>query len=154
MKKIVSVMLLCVLFICACGKKQDDFYLELNGKKLELNKEFSVESYGQYNDSFESQSCAFGNRDVIYFYDGIEIETYGDDNSKLIVYSIKITSEELKNSEGIGLYDEISNAIKAYGEDYEKDDNRYTFIRNNTSLVFITQNEIITRMEYRITNME
>ena len=153
MKKIFSLLIIGLLFITACGNKKEDYYLNYSGKKIELNKEFNVNDYGEYNDLFENESCAFGNRDITYFYDDIEVEAYGDDNNKLIVYSIKIISENIKTNEGISLYDTISEAINVYGKDYSKDDNKYTFTSGNTSIIFITQNDIIASIEYRISNM-
>ena len=153
MKKIISVLIVCLMFLCSCGKKEEGYYLTYNNKKLELEKEFTIADYGQYNDSFENASCAFGDKDITYFYDGVEVETYGKDN-KLIVYSIRITDENTKNDEGIGLYDEISDVIKVYGEKYEKNDNKYTFTKGNSALIFITQNDIIESIEYRTLNID
>ena len=150
MKKIISLMLASIILLTVgCGKKEEDFYLTYNGKNLYLNKEFTENDYGKYNDLFESESCAFGNRDIIYFYDDMEIEVYGQDDGKLIVYSIRL-GENTETNEKISLYDLMSDAIKVYGNDYQKDGNTYTYTRGNTELIFITNNDIIESIEYRI----
>ncbi len=157
MKKIVSVLIICLLLLCACSKKeeiQEGFYLNYNGNKLELNKEFNTGDYGQYNSMFQNASCAFGDRDITYFYKDVEIEAYENKDKKLIVYSIRIISEDGKTNEGIGLYDLITDAIAKYGDKYIQIDNKYAFTKGNTSLIFITQNDIIESIEYRITNIE
>ena len=52
------------------------------------------------------------------------------------------------------LYDSISDAITTYGDKYTKFDNKYEYTKGNTSLIFITQNDIIESIEYRITNID
>lgn len=152
MRKIISLILGIVL-LTACGKN-DEFTLKYQDKELFLNKVFSKEKYGEYKDSFESSNCAFGDKDITYIYDELEIETYGNDNGDLIVYSIYLTGDNIKTSEGISLYDEIADAIKIYGDDYQKDDNKYTYTKGNTDLIFITDNDIINSIEYRLNNIK
>lgn len=152
MKKIISLILV-VLFITACGKKEEGFYLKYNGKDIKLDTAFDVNVNGQYKDSFESANCAFGNRDVTYIYDDIEVETFGNDKNELIIYSIVFTNEKVKTNEGIGIYDSIEEVIEKYGENYTKDDNKYTYKRDNTSLVFITSNDIIESIEYQLNDL-
>lgn len=52
------------------------------------------------------------------------------------------------------MYDEIGDAIKIYGDDYQKDDNKYTYTKGNTDLIFITDNDIINSIEYRLNNIK
>ena len=73
MKKMISLVLF-LLVITGCGSTKEDFYLNYNNKKLLLNNVFSESEYGKYNDSFESENCAFGDKDITYIYDDIEVE--------------------------------------------------------------------------------
>ena len=153
MRKIISI--LCLLFlITGCGSSKEDFYLSYNNKNLYLDKAFSEEAYGNYLDSFESENCAFGDKDITYIYDGIEIETYGNDKKEMIVYSIVISDENVKTNEGISLYDSVDDMIEKYGNDYIKNENEYRYVHNNTEIVFITQNNIIETIEYRLVNVD
>ena len=153
MRKVISLVLI-VLFITACGSKKEEFYLTYNNHDIKLDTVFDTQLHGNYNDSFESANCAFGERDITYIYDDIEIETYGNSKNELIIYSIVLTNEKIKTNEGIGLYDNIEDAIKKYGDDFMKDENVYTYDRGNTSLIFITSNGIISSIEYRLNNLE
>ena len=167
MKKIISLLLVCIVFICACGKnedkdinltedttvKEEGYYLDYNGHKLVLDKEFNTNDYGEYDNMFENEACAFGERDVTYFYKDIEIETYGGKTGGLTVYSIRIVSDDGKTNEGIGLYDLIDDAISKYGDNYQKDDNIYKYTRGNTALIFVTENDLIKSIEYRVANL-
>ena len=154
MKKLIKICLaFIILFIFSgCGKKED-FYITYQDKNLYLNREYNVDDYGKYNQMFENESCAFGDKDITYIYNDLEIEAYQNLQSKMIVYSIYFTSDNIKTNEGIGLYDTINDAIKIYGNDYTKDNGKYTYIHGDTSLIFITQNEIIESIEYRMTNI-
>lgn len=153
MKKIVSLLIILLLVVGCGNNKKEDFYLNYNGKDMKLDMAFSVNNYGKYKDSFESENCAFGDRDVTYIYDDIEVETYGK-NNELYVYSIRFTSQDVKTNEKIGLYDSMTEAIKVYGNDYEKNDNKYTYRHNKTSLIFIANNDIIESIEYRLDNID
>lgn len=153
MKKIISVLVLGIVLLVGCGKKEQDFYLTYQGKNLYLDKVYNENDYGKAEDSFENESCAFGDRDVTYIYDEIEVETYGNNKGELIVYSIYFTGDNVKTNEGIGLYDTISDAIKVYGKDYVQDGTKYVYEHNNTSLIFITENDVIRKIEYRVKNV-
>lgn len=152
MKKIVSLILV-VIFITACGNKKEEFYLTYNNEDIKLDTLFK-DLKGGYNDLFESENCAFGDKDVTYIYDDIEIETYGNKNSELIIYSIRFINSEVKTNEGVRIDDNVDDMVKAYGDDYIKDDNKYTYKHGKTSLIFITDNDIIVSIEYTLNNLE
>ena len=152
-KKITSLALI-MLFITACGgSKKEEFYLTYNNKDIKLDTVYDQRIHGNPNDSFESTNCAFGDRDVTFIYDDIEIETYGNKKNELIIYSIVLTGDNIKTTEGIGLYDSMNDAIKIYGEDYAQNDNQYTYNHGKTSLVFITDNGLIESIEYKLNNL-
>jgi len=156
MKRVINVvliMLFCVLAV-ACEKSEKGFYLTYNGVDIILDTVYDVNVYGKYNDLFESSNCAFGDRDVTYIYDDIEIETYGNKNNELIIYAIRFTNENVKTNEKIGLYDSINDAIEIYGNDFIKEDNKYTYKHGQTSLVFVTDNDIIESIEYQLNSIE
>ena len=153
MKKIISLLLI-VFFITACGSKKDEFYLTYNNHDIKLDTVFDTNVHGNYNDSFESTNCAFGNRDVTYIYDDIEVETYGNSKNELIIYSIHFVNENVKTNEGIAIYDSVEDVINKYGDDYIKDDNKITYKHGKTSLIFITNNDIIESIEYELNNLK
>lgn len=153
MKKVISFLVCFVFLLVGCQKKEKDFYLTYNGFDLYLNRVYNEKDYGKANSHFENESCAFGDKDVIYMYDDIEIETYGNSKGELIVYSIYFTGDDVKTNEGIGLYDTISDVINIYGKKYTQDGNKYVYERNNTSLIFITENDVIRKIEYRTKNV-
>ncbi len=153
MKKVISLVFI-LLFITACGSKKEDFYLTYRNKDIKLDTIFDEAKHGKPNDSFESTNCAFGDRDVTYIYDDIEVETYGNSKNELIIYSIVLTNENVKTNEGVGIYDSMNDCIKIYGEDYVKNDNQYIYNHGKTSLVFITENGLIESIEFKLNNLE
>ena len=152
MKKIIS-LILGIILLTACGKVEE-FTLKYQDKELFLNRVFTKESYGEYKDFFESENCAFGDKDITYIYDDLEIETYGNKNGDLIVYSIYFTGENVKTNEGISLCDEMNDAIEVYGNNYKQEGNKYTYTKGNTDLIFVTDNNIINSIEYRLNNLK
>ncbi len=152
MKKIISLILI-VIFLTACGNKKEEFYLTYHNEDIKLDTLFK-DLEGGYNDLFESENCAFGDKDVTYIYDDIEIETYGNKNNELIIYSIRFTNSEVKTNEGVSIDDSVDDMVKAYGNDYLKEDNKYTYKHGKTSLIFITDNDIIISIEYTLNNLE
>lgn len=154
MKKIISIVSL-FLLITGCGNaSKEEFYLNYKDKNLYLDNEFTKENYGEYNDSFESENCAFGDKDITYIYDDVEVEAYGNSKGEMIVYSIVLTGDNIATNEGIKLYDSVSDMIKKYGNDYEKNENQYLYKKGNTEIVFITQNDIIETIEYRLVKVD
>ena len=143
-----------MIFVTACGKKQEEFFLTYHDKDIKLDTIFNIDNYGEYNDSFESENCAFGDKDITYIYDDIEIETYGNKNGELIIYSICFTNSYVKTNEGIGIDDSVDDMIKTYGDSFINDGNKYTYKHGKTSLIFITDNDIIESIEYKLNNME
>lgn len=152
MKKIISLILV-LLFITACGNGQGEYYLSYSGKDIKLDTVYNIDAHGKYNRLFESANCAFGDRDVTYIYDDIEVETYGNKKNELIIYSIRLTTDKAKTNEGIGLNDSIEDVIRVYGNDYTKYNNKYTYKQGKTSLIFITNNDIIESIEYELNNI-
>ena len=150
MKKVI-ISLILMLFVLTGCKNKEEFFLTYNNKDIKLD---TVYKDSEYNDFFESENCAFGEKDITYIYDDIEIETYGNKNNELIIYSIRLINDSVKTNEGIGLYDNVSLMIDKYGDDYVKEDNKYTYNHGKTSLIFITDNDIIESIEYALNNLK
>ena len=97
---------------------------------------------------YEAESCAFDGTEKTYTYENYEITTCVKENSEDIL-SIYLTSDQVSTKEGIKIGDSVDAMKQAYGEDFELTDFSYVYKKGNSTLTFITDNDIITSIEYR-----
>lgn len=94
-------------------------------------------------------SCALEGTDNLYNYGSFELtamdDGYGED-----IYSIYFIDPNLTTPEGLALADDESKIVELYGEDYEQDGSSYVYTRESTMLVIITQDGVVTSIEYRL----
>ena len=97
---------------------------------------------------YESESCAFDAIEKTYTYENYEITTCVKENSEDIL-SIYLTSDQVSTEEGIKIGDSVDAMKQAYGEDFELTDFSYVYRKGDSTLTFITDNDVITSIEYR-----
>lgn len=154
-KKIIILIFMCLIFVCGCENNktnneniEDTYIFNYEGLDIELGNVFSTEKYGKEEGYSEIESCAFDGLDKVYKYSNYEISTYPD-GEKDRINSVYFLDDSIKTKEGIGITDTFDDMIKAYGKKYEKQDNLYTYTKNNTSIKFIIENNIIISIEYQ-----
>lgn len=109
----------------------------------------------KYSSVAEVPSCAFGGNDKVYNFKAFELTTHIDEEGE-IVYSIYFIDPNLPTTEGLRLGDTAEDMISLYGENYEAEETAqidttvYTYTREETSLIIITQNDNVIGMEYRL----
>jgi len=147
-KKIIIII--CLLFIVGCNKKVEEktiyeYYITIDDIDIKVNRAFDLLEYslGKY----ETSKYEDGN--YIYSYDGIDIETYNDNNIYK-VSSFWLTSDKYRTNEGIRIGDSIDKMIYIYGDNYLYQENVYIYELNNSSLVFLTSGGIIHGIEYNL----
>ena len=98
---------------------------------------------------FEAPSCAFEGMDKIYSYSGFEFTTYTKDNVDYIA-SIVFLDDTVTTREGITLNATLEDIEAAYGSEYEKSFNRYSYRDGNCVLSFIVENNEVVSVEYAL----
>lgn len=129
------------------NKSEVSFSYTLNEQPIMVGKEFVEADYPAANSKYEVPSCAFEGTDNVYGYDEVEITTYKE-NGKEVVYSIYFVEPTAKTEKGIGLGDELSSMLAAYGEGYELTNDAYSYIEGNVKLTFIAEADTIVSIEY------
>ncbi len=161
MKKIIPILLLItIVFLTAsCGNKEtkDDnneknmpestYSLKTDERTIDLNTEFTKDTYGEPLDYSETASCAFEGLDKTYTYEQYEITTYPKDDKEYI-YSILLLDPNVKTTEGVAIDDSKDKMIEVYGEDYQEEEGNYTYTKGKTSIVFVIQDDKIISIEY------
>ena len=131
----------------ASSSEVNEYLFTVNGKTIAINEEMDTEKFGKETNLYEVPSCAFEGNDKIYEYEGFEVETYEDGNTEKI-YSIYFTDTNQTTTEGVCVSDSYDKMIETYGSDFTNDGTQYTYIKNNTCLEFIVENEFITSIKY------
>lgn len=158
MKKLKIVFLI-MLSLCVIGcsdkespkEKVDDskavYTFSYNEMDFVLGSEFSREKYGKETSYSEAPSCAFDGVDKTYTYEHYDVTTYPDGDIDRIS-SIYFQDDEIETLEGVAIGDSLQDMLNAYGNNYEKTENLYTYTLEKTHLNFIVENEIVTSIEY------
>lgn len=128
-------------------EKAGVFSFEYEGVSLTPGEPVDHSTLPEYSDVAEVPSCAFGGNDNVYHYDMFELTAYFDENVERI-YAIYFIDPNLPTTEGLSLGDTVDDMVSLYGEDYTAEENVYTYTRGETSLIFITKNDIIVSIEY------
>ena len=128
-------------------KKDQGFTLSYKEVDITPGKEFVENAINEEAEFMELESCAFEGNDRVYRYVDVEI-TVSMLKDKYIIYSVYFLNETTPTTEGIKISDEKNIMIEKYGENYEKFNNRYTYIKDKVELNFIVENDIITSIDY------
>ena len=131
--------------------KEEDgvFSLVYEGVTLIPGEVFEESVLGKYSQVAEVPSCAFDGNDRVYNYGMFELTAYIDEKEERI-YSIYFIDPNLPTTEGLCMGDTVDDMKSLYGEDYETVGNSYDYIRGNTVLSIITQNDVVVGIEYRL----
>ena len=161
MKKVLS--LLCVVLclsacLVACQKEKtpekQDYSFAVGSVKVTTDDAAKplLEALGTPIERTVRPSCLFGNaNDVLYVYQGLEIETYTKDGVEYL-YNIELVDDSVdrKTPEGIGVGDSRQAVIKAYGEpDSTSPAGAAIYNGKNMTLNFFYSGDTVSRIAYR-----
>ncbi len=171
MKKFLAAVLivLAALALCACGENEvkndggDDggakvsapsapaggYIFESNGAKIEIDAKMAdiEKELGEPKSYFESPSCAFGDLDKVYTYNGFRIDTYQIDGVDY-VYDIVFMDDTVKTPEGAYIGDTVDTIKGFYGEPASEDDKSLVYEDGNMKLVFLLSDGSVSTIEY------
>ena len=99
---------------------------------------------GEYS---QIPSCAFEGTDNVAIYSHVEITSAQIDGSER-VYSVYFLDDEISTPEGVKITDARSDVIDAYGDDFEGNDNKITYVDGKVELSFLIENDVVTSIEY------
>ena len=111
-----------------------------------------LDAFGEPIERTVRPSCLFGNaNDVLYVYQGLEIETYTKDGVEYL-YNIELVNDtvDLKTPEGIGVGATRQAVVKAYGEpDSTSSSGAAIYNGKNMTLNFFYSGDTVSRIAYR-----
>lgn len=132
-------------------KEREGYFFEYKGIQIGINDEAApiLEALGEPMYYFEAPSCAFEGMDKIYSYSGFEITTYTKDKKDYIA-SVIFLDDTVTTREGITLNATLEDIVAAYGSEYEKSFNQYSFSDGNCVLSFILEDNEVVSVEYAL----
>ena len=129
--------------------EKEIYYFEYKDVKIGINNEAApiLEALGEPMNYFEAPSCAFEGMDKIYSYSSFEFTTYTKDD-KDYISSIIFLDDTVETREGIALNASLEEIINAYGNEYEKSFEQYSYTDGNCIISFILENNEVVSIEY------
>jgi hypothetical protein len=120
---------------------------------IELGEDIDhvISKLGEPQGDFKGPSCAFeGLEDRIVQYDGVQFQAYPD-GDRFKIFLIGVFSDGPLTSEGrIRLGASIQDVLAAYGDNFEYNTGAYTFTRGLTFLEFLTEDDSVYAINYRL----
>lgn len=108
-----------------------------------------IKALGKAEDTFETDSCAYQGKDIVYMYKGYDLSTYPV-SGKYYISSVYFTDNTVSTPEGIKIGSTTQDVINAYGKDYEESFGVYRYKAGKTELAIYTTNGVVDAVEYLV----
>lgn len=115
--------------------------------EIEAEAKPYIDALGEPKSYYESPSCAFGDLDKIYTYNGFEINTFSTDG-KDYVSIIILNDDSVSTKEGIFIGDSADKVKEIYGTDVQKNDNALVYAKGNMKLCFFIKGDVVESIQY------
>lgn len=173
MKKFVLIVLALImaLSLCACGEGEpeatkDDgatqapstsisttpkgYLFTYNGVQfgVDMAVEGVIEKLGEPKDKYTSESCAFGGKDTVYYYDGIQISS-NDEEGYERIYSIYLESDLVSTEKNICIGDSADKVKSTYGDPGEgSTETNLVYPKDGMTLSFNIKDGVVSSILY------
>lgn len=99
--------------------------------------------------TYEVPSCAIEGTDVVYNYGTFEITVF-DDGTQGVIYSIYMIDANTPTDEGLYMGDGGDVVASIYGSDYTEDGTQWSYVKGETMLCVIFNNDCVVSIEFRM----
>lgn len=125
------------------------YIYDSKGTKVEIDAKMEdiLKGLGEPKSYFESESCAFGELDKVYTYNGFRIDTYQIDGVDY-VSDIIFMDDTVATAEGLAIGDSADKAKEVYGTPAIEDNSRLVFEKDNMKLVCLLDGTTVKTIEY------
>ncbi len=126
-----------------------EYVFNYKGTDIPINVEAKpiLDKLGEALSKFESQSCAFGDLDVIYTYPGFELNTFQEKKVDYIK-ELYLKDDSVSTPEGISIGEDADKVIKAYGEPNDKTDTKIEYDKEKMKLIFVLKSGKVDEIQY------
>lgn len=115
--------------------------------EIEAEAKAYIDTLGEPQSYYEAASCAFGDLDKVYTYNGFELNTFSQDG-KDYVSSVILKDDTVSTKEGVYIGDSVDKVNEVYGECTSKTDKAMVYAKGNMKLCFFVENDAIVSVEY------
>ena len=131
----------------AGGSSSDAYVFQSGDVTIAMNAEAAaiVEALGEYDDYFESESCAFDGLDKEYTYGSFILRTYPLEDVDY-VSSVEIRDDLVSTPEGISIGSSAEDVVEAYGEPAEE--GTYSYTKGDCTLLFLVTDGAVSSIQY------
>ena len=166
MKKIICLLMVCMLALAACGgsgdaettqasggttqaaeqQSTDAYVFTVKGVKVVMNAEAKpiIEALGECKSYHEEASCAFNGLDKEYNYGSFIIRTYPKDDVDYIS-AVDLMDDTVTTPEGLYIGATKDDVVKAYGQ---PSGDFYEYVKGDCSLLFLFDGDTVTSIQY------
>lgn len=160
-KRIMTMAaLVMALGLTACGGSDDKgassggsssgggYSFTSGSTKIEMGKDASkvVESLGDADEYFESESCAFEGLDKVYTYPGFKLNTYPD-GDKDYVLSVVFMDDTVSTDKGISIGSTKDAVTEAYGDASEESASKLVYESGDTEMTIGLNGDSVSSVE-------
>lgn len=132
-----------------------NYSYDFQGTTIALGENFAtaLSSLEEPNDYFEAASCAFEGLDKIYYFSGLEVRTYPQEEEDF-VSTILLKDDTVTTNEGAYIGMNIDEALEKHGEGYTQDNKQYVYSSGDSTLTFITSDDAVIAINYSLPDIE
>lgn len=102
---------------------------------------------GDPNSKYESPSCLFEGNDLVYSYDGFDVNAAVIDGKEVCV-GVFLEDESVQTPEGIALGSSLADVLGAFGEPDEEETGQYNWFGDDSELVIVVIDDAVTSISY------
>lgn len=131
------------------AKAKKGYVFKTGNIEIEIEAEAKpyIDALGEPKSYYEAPSCAFGDLDKIYTYNGFEINTFSTDG-KDYVSTIILNDDSVSTKEGIFIGDSADKVKEIYGTDMQENDNAIVYKKGNMKLCFFIEDDVVESIQY------
>ena len=115
--------------------------------EIEAEAQAYIDALGEPKSYYEAPSCAFGDLDKIYTYNGFELNTFSE-GGKDYVSAVILKDDSVSTKEGVYIGDSVDKVKETYGEHTSKTDKAVVYAKGNMKLCFFIEDDVVVSIEY------
>lgn len=115
--------------------------------EIEAEAQAYIDALGEPKSYYEAPSCAFGDLDKIYTYNGFELNTFSE-GGKDYVSAVILKDDSVSTKEGVYIGDSVEKVNEVYGQYTSETSTAIVYAKGKMKLCFFIQDDVVVSIEY------